>query len=125
MYRLFFCLLVLNFCSAAFSIFSPSALAVMHTEESSGTITSIKFGDPLQEPYFDLAQIAVVGFAGKNLKFQINAGTLIRDPLWHEAYVAYLQKGMKVKVHYVPKQAEPYEAIRVYVVQEKDKNTSQ
>jgi len=115
-------LLVLNFCAGILPNFSPPALAVMHTEEFSGTIVSVTFGDPFQEPYFDLAKIAVVDFAGKNLTFQINKGTLIRDPLWHEAHVAYLQNGMKVKVHYVPKE-EPYKAIKVYVVQEKDKNT--
>lgn len=123
MYRLIFSLLVLNFCGVAFSNLSPSALAVMHTEEFLGTITSMKFGDPLQAPYFDIAQIKVIDFGGKNLTFQINTGTLIRDPFWHEAHVAYLQKGMKVKVHYVSKQTEPFEAIKVYVVQEKDEDT--
>lgn len=117
-------LLILNLSGAIFFNFSFPALAVMHTEEFSGTIVSVKFGDPLKEPYFDLAKIEVVDFAGKNLLFQINGGTIIRDPMWHEAHVTYLQKGMKVKIHYVPKEG-PHEAKRIYVEQEKDKNSSQ
>lgn len=67
----------------------------------------------------------MVDFAGKNLILQINTNTLIRDPLWHKAHVAYLQKGMKVKVNYVLKKREPYEAKEVYVVQEKNKDSDQ
>ncbi len=119
MARVILLILILHSGNGFFSVACSSAEAASHTEQIIGTIASLRFGDPLQEPYFDLAEIKVVDSHGREVSVLINASTLIRDPWWHNARVTYLQTGMKVKMNYVLKKSEPYEAKEIYMIQEK------
>ena len=96
----------------------PLTHAVSYTEEVTGTITDLRWKHALQEPYFDICEMDVQEHTDKTITVLINQSTLIRDQLWHTAHAVYLQKGMKVKVLYVPTNDKPSPAQKIYVLEE-------
>ena len=79
-----------------------SAFSFVHAarRDFKGTIAAVNLTDPMQEERYDLAVIEVQDGVGEAKIFVVNLDTHIKDPMWRDAYVGYLHKGIRVDIEY-------------------------
>lgn len=67
--------------------------------ETKGIIEAIRFSDPDEKTNI-LGEVDVEDGLGKKITVEVTLDTLIRDPNWHLADIAYLSQGDKIKIRY-------------------------
>jgi hypothetical protein len=66
-----------------------------------GTITEVRFTDPIEVPYQKYAEIDVDSSRGEVKTFIIDDYTRVRDREWDRLFVSYLKKDMGVQIVYI------------------------